>query len=66
MIANNFYPQFSKNKSHKLEKSDIIELLSTFKHFNSKLEFMSDSQQFTRAKMNHNNGKFKTTQYENK
>ena len=42
MIANNFYPQFSKNKLHKLEKSDIKELLSTFKHFNSKSGFMSD------------------------
>jgi pimeloyl-ACP methyl ester carboxylesterase len=42
MIANNFYPQFSKNKTHKLEKNDIKELLSTFKHFNSKNGFMSD------------------------
>lgn len=42
MIANNFYPQFSKNKLHKLEKSDIKELVSTFKHFNSKSGFMSD------------------------
>jgi pimeloyl-ACP methyl ester carboxylesterase len=45
MIANNFYPQFSKNKPHKLEKSDINELLSTFKHFNSKSGFMSDIEQ---------------------
>jgi pimeloyl-ACP methyl ester carboxylesterase len=42
MIANNFYPQFSKNKPHKLEKSDINEFLSTFKYFNSKSGFMSD------------------------
>jgi pimeloyl-ACP methyl ester carboxylesterase len=42
MIADNFYPQFSKNKPHKLEKSDIKRLLSTFKHFNSKSGFMSD------------------------
>ena len=42
MIANNFYPQFSKNKPHTLEKSDIKRLLSTFKHFNSKSGFMSD------------------------
>lgn len=42
MIANNFYSQFSKNKPHKLEESDIKELLSTFKHFNSKSGFMSD------------------------
>lgn len=42
MIATNFYSQFSKNKPHKLEESDIKELLSTFKHFNSKSGFMSD------------------------
>jgi len=42
MIANNFYPQFSRNKSYRLEKNDIIELLSTFKHYNSKTGFMCD------------------------
>lgn len=42
MVANNFYPQFSENKPHRLEKNDINELLSTFKHFNSKSGFMSD------------------------
>ncbi|MEX0929390.1 MAG: alpha/beta hydrolase [Balneolales bacterium] len=42
MIANNFYPQFSKNKPHRLEKKDIQELLATFKHFSSKSGFMSD------------------------
>jgi pimeloyl-ACP methyl ester carboxylesterase len=42
MISNKFYPQFSKNKPHKLEKTDIKELLFTFKHFNSKSGFMSD------------------------
>jgi len=42
MIANNFYPQFSINKLHRLEKNDIKELLSTFKYFNSKYGFMSD------------------------
>lgn len=42
MIANNFYPEFSKNKPHKLEKIDIKELLSTFRYFNSKSGFMSD------------------------
>ncbi len=41
-IANNFYPQFSKNKHHKLDRNDIKELLSTFKYFNSKYGFMSD------------------------
>lgn len=42
MIANNFYPQFSKNKLHKLDNGDVNELLSTFKHFNSKFGFMID------------------------
>lgn len=42
MVATNFYSQFSHNKPHKLEKSDIKYLLSTFKHFNSKSGFMSD------------------------
>jgi pimeloyl-ACP methyl ester carboxylesterase len=42
MIANNFYPQFSKNKLHKLDNGDVNELLSTFKHFNSKTGFMID------------------------
>lgn len=42
IIANNFYPQFSKNNSHQLEKSDINELLTTFKHFSSKTGFMCD------------------------
>ncbi|MBP8994877.1 MAG: alpha/beta hydrolase [Bacteroidales bacterium] len=42
MIANNFYPQFSKNNSHRLEKNDINDLLSTFKHYSSKTGFMCD------------------------
>ncbi|MDP3441755.1 MAG: hypothetical protein Q8T08_02745 [Ignavibacteria bacterium] len=42
MIAKNFYPQFSKNKPHRLEKNDIKELISTLKYFNSKSGFMSD------------------------
>jgi pimeloyl-ACP methyl ester carboxylesterase len=42
MITNYFYTQFSRNRPHKLGKSDIKELLSTFKHFNSKSGFMSD------------------------
>jgi len=42
IIANNFYPQFSKNEPHKLDKQDIEELISTLKHFNSKSGFMSD------------------------
>lgn len=42
MIANNFYPQFSKNKLHKLDNGVVNELLSTFKHINSKTGFMFD------------------------
>jgi len=42
MIANNFYPQFSSNKPHKLSEYDIKVLLNTFKHYNSKFGFMSD------------------------
>lgn len=42
MIANNFYPEFSKNEPHRLENLDIKELLSTFKYFNSKSGFMCD------------------------
>lgn len=42
MIANSFYPQFSTKKSHRLEKSDINELLTTFKNYRSKSGFMSD------------------------
>jgi pimeloyl-ACP methyl ester carboxylesterase len=42
LIANNFYPQFSKNEPHRLKEKDIKELLRTFKHFNSKSGFMSD------------------------
>lgn len=45
MIANNFYPQFSKNKLHKLDNGDVNDLLSTFKHFNSKSGFMIDIEQ---------------------
>lgn len=46
MIANNFYPQFSKNKLHKLDNADVHELLSTFKHFNSKTGFMIDIEHY--------------------
>lgn len=42
MVANNFYPQFSKNDAHQLEKDDIKELHATFKHYHSKTGFMSD------------------------
>lgn len=42
MIANNFYPQFSKNTPHWLAKNDIIELITIFKHYNSKKGFITD------------------------
>lgn len=42
IIANSFYPQFSKNNSRRLDKKDIKELLSTFKYYGSKTGFMSD------------------------
>jgi pimeloyl-ACP methyl ester carboxylesterase len=42
MIAKKFFPQFSKNKLHKLNNGDVKELLSTFKHFSSKTGFMAD------------------------
>ena len=42
IIGNSFHPQFSKNESRRLEKDDVKELLSTFKHFNSKTGFMCD------------------------
>jgi pimeloyl-ACP methyl ester carboxylesterase len=42
MIANNFYPQFSKNKRHRLKRKDIKKLILTFRHYNSKSGFMSD------------------------
>jgi len=42
MIANNFYHQFSSNKTHQLSEYDMKELLNTFKHYHSKLGFISD------------------------
>lgn len=42
IIANSFYPQFTKNKPHRLDKRDVNELIATFKHYNSKSGFMSD------------------------
>jgi len=41
-IAKSFYPQFSSNIPHKLSKPDVEELLSTFRHYNSKAGFMCD------------------------
>lgn len=42
MISKSFYPQFSTKKSHRLEKSDMNELLTTFKNYSSKSGFLSD------------------------
>ncbi len=44
-IANSFYPQFSSSSKHKLKKSDVQELLSTMKHYNSKTGFLNDIDQ---------------------
>lgn len=46
MIAKNFYPQFSTNTKHKLKKSDVKELISTMKHYNSKNGFLNDIDQY--------------------
>ena len=45
MIAKSFYPQFSKNRPHKLNKEDIRELVSAIKHYNSKNGFLNDINQ---------------------
>ncbi|MFS4467515.1 alpha/beta fold hydrolase [Maribacter sp. 2210JD10-5] len=42
LIAKNFHSQFSLSKSHDILKTDVYELLSTFKHFRSKRGFLSD------------------------
>jgi pimeloyl-ACP methyl ester carboxylesterase len=44
-IAKNFYPQFSKTPIHKLEKSDVQELVSTMKYYNSGQGFLNDIDQ---------------------
>jgi pimeloyl-ACP methyl ester carboxylesterase len=45
MIAKSFYPQFSKNQPHKLQKEDIQELISAIKNYNSKSGFLNDINQ---------------------
>jgi pimeloyl-ACP methyl ester carboxylesterase len=45
MIAKSFYPQFSKNQLHKLNKKDIQELISAMKHYNAKKGFLNDINQ---------------------
>ena len=45
MIAKSFFPQFSRNPVHKLNKDDIKELVSTMKYYNSKEGFLNDIDQ---------------------
>lgn len=45
MIAKSFYPQFSNKVSHKLKKNDIKELISSMKHYHSKMGFLNDIDQ---------------------
>ena len=45
MIANSFYPQFSKKSAHPLNKREIDALIASFKHMNSKTGFMNDIEQ---------------------
>jgi len=45
LIAKSFFPQFSKKTIYKLKKSDILELVSTMKHYNSKTGFLNDIDQ---------------------
>lgn len=45
MIAKSFYPQFSSNASHKLNKADIEELVSAMKSYKSKNGFLNDIDQ---------------------
>jgi pimeloyl-ACP methyl ester carboxylesterase len=45
LIAKKFYPQFTTNPLHKLNKEDVKELISTLKHFRSKKGFINDIKQ---------------------
>lgn len=45
MIANSFYPQFSKHPKHKLKKADIEELVLALKKYSSKNGFLNDIDQ---------------------
>lgn len=45
-IAARFYPQFSNKKgTHTLKKEDVMALLTSFKHYNSKEGFLNDIEQ---------------------
>ena len=45
MIAKSFYPQFSKNPVHKLDRDDINELISSLKFYRSRTGFLNDIDQ---------------------
>ena len=45
MIAKSFYPQFSKNPVHKLDRDDTNELISSLKFYRSKNGFLNDIDQ---------------------
>ena len=45
MMAKSFYPQFSKNRIHKLNRVDIKELVLMMKYYNSKRGFLVDIDQ---------------------
>jgi pimeloyl-ACP methyl ester carboxylesterase len=45
MIAKSFYPQFSKNPVHKLDRDDINELISSLKFYRSRAGFLNDIDQ---------------------
>jgi pimeloyl-ACP methyl ester carboxylesterase len=45
MIAKSFYPQFSRNPVHKLNRDDIKELVFTMKYYSSKMGFLNDIDQ---------------------
>jgi len=44
-IAKCFYPQFSNNDPHKLNKNDVQNFVSSIKYYNSKMGFLNDIDQ---------------------
>jgi len=45
LIAESFYPNFTKNLKHNLTKKDILELIKTIRKFRSKKGFINDINQ---------------------
>jgi len=45
MIAKTFYPEFTTNQPHKLEKEDVKELMSMLRNFSSGTGFINDIDQ---------------------